>query len=118
VPTNTPRPSNTPGFAIPSVSVNPAPPDTIQEAFLLTAQGFAANRRYVVSIDDGPEDISGATDELGQISVTVPLPRGIQAGSHIVRVCVDCRPGGAQQEQFATFRVADPSVTPTATVQP
>lgn len=118
VPTNTPPPSNTPGVAIPSLLVNPAPPNAITETFVLIGENFVANRRYSINIDGGAEVQSGNTDAQGGFQTTISLPNNSVPGLHVVRVCVDCRISGAQQEQLIAIRVADPNVTPTVTSQP
>lgn len=117
VPTNTPPPSNTPDVAIPSLLVNPAPPNSITETFVLAGQDFAANRRYSINIDGGAEVQSGNTDAQGTFQTTIRLPNNINPGLHVVRVCVDCRLNGAQQEQLIAIKVADPNMTPTVTPQ-
>jgi Domain of unknown function (DUF4397) len=118
VPTNTPPPSNTPGVGIPSLLVNPAPPNAIIDTFVLVGEDFAVDRRYTINIDGGAEVQSGNTDEQGGFQTTITLPNNIAPGLHVVRVCVDCRVSGAQQEQLIAIKVADPDVTPTATPQP
>lgn len=118
VPTNTPRPSNTPGVTIPGLQVNPAPPEAVYGSFVLSAEGFSPDKRYTVNIDDGPENWSGSTGIDGRFSLTIVTPADLTPGLHVVRVCVDCRPGGVQQEQLIAIKVADPQVTPTATKQP
>ncbi|MCX9079588.1 MAG: hypothetical protein OIN84_16610, partial [Candidatus Methanoperedens sp.] len=118
VPTNTPPPSNTPGVAIPGLLVNPAPPNAIVESFVLVGADFASNRRYSINIDGGAEVQSGNTDDQGGFQTTIRLPANIAPGLHVVRVCVDCRISGNQQEQLIAIKVADPDITPTATPQP
>ena len=115
VPTNTPRPSNTPLVPEPQIAVNPAPPNAAEGAFILIGQNFSPGRRYTIRLDNEPENLSGSIAGDGSIVMTVPIPPNFTPGIHTVRVCVDCRPGGAQEERFATFRVADPNQTPTST---
>jgi hypothetical protein len=118
VPTNTPPPSNTPQVAIPSLLVNPAPPNAIIDSFVLVGANFATNRRYSVNIDGGAEVQAGNTDAQGGFQTTITLPGDIDPGLHVVRACVDCRINGANQEQLIAIRVADPDITPTSTPQP
>jgi len=118
VPTNTPPPSNTPEVAIPSLLVNPAPPNSIVDTFVLVGANFAVDRRYSINIDGGAEVQAGNTDEQGGFQTTITLPGNIDPGLHVVRVCVDCRISGAQQEQLIAIKVADVDVTPTATPRP
>jgi hypothetical protein len=115
VPTNTPRPSNTPDIQPPNLVVIPAPPETVTDSFLLFAENFMPNRRYTISIDDGPENLSGSIGNDGTLTLTVSLPSDIDPGLHTVRLCVDCRNDGASQERFALFRVASSNSTPTST---
>ncbi len=118
VPTNTPPASNTPGVAIPSLLVNPAPPNAILDTFVVVGENFAPNRRYSINIDGGAEAQAGDTDAQGGFQTTISLPGDVDPGLHVVRVCVDCRVNGAQQEQLIAIKVADTDVTPTATPQP
>lgn len=118
VPTNTPRPSNTPSVPPPSIAINPAPPNAAAGSFVLMGANFRPNSRYTVSFDGGPENISGGTGEDGGFEQNITVPVNLGPGPHIVRVCVDCRIGGAQQEVLAVFVVADPARTPTPTPLP
>lgn len=118
VPTNTPRPTNTPSFPPPALVVDPAPPDGAVDSFMLTALNFKPDSRYTISLAGGPEDLSGSTGADGSFVRIVAIPAGLRPGAYTVRVCVDCRAGGAQQEEFAVFVVADPARTPTATPLP
>jgi hypothetical protein len=118
VPTNTPRPSNTPGVPRPALLVDPAPPDAAASSFMLTALNFKPDSRYTISLAGGPEDLSGSTGVDGSFLRDIAIPAGLRPGAYTVRVCVDCRAGGAQQEEFAVFIVADPARTPTATPLP
>ena len=115
VPTNTPRPTNTPPVKPPSIQVNPAPPNTVTTSFAVHGESFSPNTRYVVSLDNGPSLLSGRVADDGTIAVTVQVPANMSAGPHVVRVCVDCRTNGAQEEAVAVFIVADPNVSPTPT---
>jgi hypothetical protein len=119
VPTNTPRPTNTPSFLQPTLLVNPAPPNTVLGSLNLTGQNFQPGQAYVVTLDNDTRVISsGTVNEDGTILVTVQLPENLSPGSHIVQVCVDCRPRGAQQLALAVFLARDARITPTATAQP
>lgn len=118
VPTNTPRPTSTPRVQPPALVVNPAPPNTVSGALIVFGQNFAPNTRYTVNLDREPVLLSGLVDPNGEIALTVDLPPGTAPGPHVVRVCGDCRPNGAQQEALAAFIVADPNVTLTPTAQP
>jgi hypothetical protein len=118
VPTNTPRPSNTPSIPPPALVVDPAPPRGAAGGFMLTGLNFKPESRYTISLAGGPEDLSGSTDSDGAFQRNVAIPVGLRPGAYTVRVCVDCRAGGAQQEVFAVFVVADPARTPTATPLP
>ena len=118
VPTNTPRPSSTPAAPLPGVRILPAPPDTVSGSMVLLASGLIPGERYTISLAGGPENISGRVESDGSLALTINLPPSIAPGPQILRLCVDCRPNGAQQEIFAVFNVADSSLTPTATVQP
>src|SRR5690606_13251818 len=115
---NTPRPTNTPRVAPPSIQVDPAPPNRASGSLIVFGENFAPNVRYTVNLDNAPTIESGLTSREGTIALTVSLPAGIQPGPHVVRVCVDCRPGGVSQEAVAAFLVANPAITPTATPQP
>lgn len=115
VPTNTPRPTSTPRLKPPSLLVDPAPPDTVVDSFILTGEGFTPRVRYTVSLDNDPELLSGRVGADGTISITVQVTPGLAAGAHVVHVCADCRAGGAQQAVFAVFLVPDPNITSTAT---
>lgn len=119
VPTNTPRPTNTPSFLQPILLVNPAPPNTALGSVNLTGQNFQPGQAYVVTLDNDTRVISsGTVNEDGTILVTVQLPENLTPGSHIIQVCVDCRPRGAQQLALAVFLARDARITPTATAQP
>lgn len=119
VPTNTPRPTNTPSFLQPLLLVNPAPPNTALGSVNLTGQNFQPGQAYVVTLDNDTRVISsGTVNEDGTILVTVQLPENLAPGSHIIQVCVDCRPRGAQQLALAVFLARDARITPTATAQP
>jgi hypothetical protein len=118
VPTNTPRPSNTPPVKPASIQVNPAPPNTVRTSFIVTGEGLDSGSRYTVNIDESPDLSSGQVSQDGTIAVAVDVPPGLQPGPHTVRVCVDCRSNGAQQEAFAVFVVANPNVSPTPTPEP
>ncbi|MBL8153061.1 MAG: DUF4397 domain-containing protein [Anaerolineae bacterium] len=119
VPTNTPRPTNTPNFLPPILLVNPAPPNTALGSVNLTGQNFQPGQAYVVTLDNDTRVISsGTVNEDGTILVTVQLPENLAPGSHIIQVCVDCRPRGAQQLALAVFLARDARITPTATAQP
>lgn len=118
VPTNTPRPSNTPSWPPPSLLVDPAPPNAAVDSFVLTGQNLRPDSRYTISLAGGPEELSGSTDPTGSFSRIVSIPLGLRPGAYTVRVCVDCRAGGANQEVFAVFVVADRARTPTATPLP
>jgi hypothetical protein len=115
VPTNTPRATNTPGVPIPRITVNPAPPNAVQGSFVLTAHDFAPGRRYTIRLDMEPENISGSIGDDGSLVLTVNVPANLAPGPHTVRICVDCRPGGAQQAAYAVFLVADRARTATPT---
>jgi hypothetical protein len=115
VPTNTPRPSNTPTVPIPSLVVEPAPPNAVSGAFLLRGEGFAPSVTFTLSLNEGGELQRGTIGPDGTLAVIVDLPSTLGAGLHTVRVCADCRPSGRQQEAFTLFRVANPQVTATAT---
>ena len=117
VPTNTPRPTNTPLVKIPAIQVNPEPPNAASGSFILIGQNFKANARYSVNLDDSGTLFEGLVSAEGEVALTVNLPPGIAPGPHVVRVCADCREGGAQQETLAAFLVADPRTTPTQTPQ-
>lgn len=118
VPTNTPRPSNTPSFPPPALLVDPVPPAAAVNSFMLTALNFKPESRYTISLAGGPENLSGSTGLDGSFLREIAIPAGLRPGAYTVRVCVDCRAGGAQQEEFAVFVVADPARTPTATPLP
>lgn len=120
IPTNTPGPTNTPDVPLPSILVNPIPPNTTRDSFIMVGQNFAPGRAYSVRLDGNPQLVaSGNVREDGTISVIVRLPATISPGPHVVRVCVDCIPlNGAKQEAFAVINVADPVLTPTATPHP
>jgi hypothetical protein len=76
---------------------------------------FAAGERYSLRLDDGPELQSGRVGEDGSLLIVVNLPRNTDPGPHIVQLCVDCRPDGLQQAEFAIVVVADPNATQTPT---
>lgn len=118
VPTNTPRPSNTPPAKPAAIQVNPAPPNAVRDSFIVSGEGLESRRRFTININESPDLLSGQVNEDGTIAVAVNVPADLQPGPHTVRVCVDCRLNGAQQEAFAVFIVADPSVSPTPTPQP
>jgi hypothetical protein len=120
VPTNTPRPSSTPRVSVPTVSVYPAPPNAVAANGILIVQGqhFAPNTRYTININSEPTLLSGSVGPEGDIALPVTLPGQLPPGPHVIRVCADCREGGAQQEALAVFIVADPRITPSATPQP
>ena len=118
VPTNTPRPSNTPALPPPALLVDPAPPNAAVDSFVLTGLNLRPDSRYTISLAGGPEDLSGSTDANGSFARTVAIPAGLRPGAYTVRVCVDCRAGGANQEVFAVFVAADRARTPTATPVP
>ncbi len=115
VPTNTPQGTNTPNIPDPVIVVNPKPPNTAVGALILRAQNFSPQRRYTVRLDNEPENISGSINDDGTLLLTVPIPANFEPGTHTVRICVDCRPGGMQQEGAAVFYVADPNRTATPT---
>lgn len=115
VPTNTPRPSSTPLVAEPQIRVDPAPPNTVTNVFVLRAENFAPGTRYTIRINDRPENISGSIGEDGTLLINVDVPRDLPPGLHFVRLCADCRLGGAQQERMTLFRVPDPARTATPT---
>ena len=116
--TNTPRPSNTPALPPPALLVDPVPPNAAVDSFMLTGLNLRPDSRYTISLAGGPEDLSGSTDANGSFTRTVAIPAGLRPGAYTVRVCVDCRAGGANQEVFAVFVVADRARTPTATPVP
>ncbi len=115
VPTNTPRGTNTPTIPQPVLIVNPQPPNTAIGTIVIRAQNFSPQRRYTVRLNNEPENISGSINDDGTLLLTVPIPPGFEPGPHTVRICVDCRPGGMQQEGAAVFYVADPNRTATPT---
>jgi hypothetical protein len=115
VPTNTPYPTNTPSVPPPTLLLDPVPPRTASETFTLVGVGFAANQRFSISLDGGPELQAGRTDEGGNLFAVVNLPVNIVPGPHIVQLCVNCEPDGLQQAMFAIVVVADPNTTPTPT---
>lgn len=115
VPTNTPAATNTPILAEPQIQVNPAPPNTVMGNLVLRAQNFASGTRYTIRIDERPENISGSINADGTLILNVELPSDLEPGVHTIRLCADCRPGGAQQERFAVFRVANSAQTATPT---
>ncbi len=119
IPTNTPRPTNTPDFVKPLLVVNPAPPDTTFETLSVNGQNFQPGLPYVITLDeDNVRIFSGTVNDDGTILAVITLPENITPGPHFLRVCVDCSPRGAQQEQFAVFIVANSTITPTPTAQP
>ena len=95
-----------------------APPATVRESFILFGENFAPDSRYTINLDSEPTMLSGQVNTRGEIALTVQLPSNISPGPHVVRVCVDCRSGGAQQEAVAAFIVADPQIAPSSTPQP
>jgi hypothetical protein len=84
----------------------------------LAGHHYAVGLAYTVNIDNGEIVASGQVDEQGEIFVTMALPPDLQPGPHVLRVCVDCRVGGIQQETFIAFLVADPVSTPSPTPAP
>jgi hypothetical protein len=120
IPTNTPGPTNTPDFLPPSILVNPAPPNTASEDFVLVGQNFEPNRTFVIRFDDNPQTVSsGVVADDGTIAIIVPVPVGVSSGPHVVRICVDCVAlNGVNQEAFTVINIADPAVTPTQTPRP
>ena len=115
VPTNTPRPSNTPRVKPIAIEVNPAPPNTVVNSFIVSGEGFTPRVRYTVSLDNGPDLVSGRVNNDGTLSSTVAVPRSLAPGAHSVRVCADCRVGGVQEAVFAVILAPDPNSTPTDT---
>jgi hypothetical protein len=111
-PTNTPRPSNTPEFPAPSISVNPAPPNTAWSDVKLTGLYFSPGLNYRVSLDNNPNVATGRTDASGALTATITLSPDIPPGPHVITVCADCRPGGANQAAYTTLLVAAPNLTP------
>lgn len=118
VPTNTPRPSNTPGVKPPSIIVDPAPPNAVRGGFLLYGEGFTGARGFTVDIGDQREVSISQVGDDGTLVISVEVPASLSPGVYPVRVCADCRPGGAQEEAFAVIRIGSPDSTPTATAQP
>ncbi len=116
VPTNTPRPTNTPLVLPPAVAVDPAPPNTAVGSFILQGQNFTPGLRYVITLDNETGPIQGGTvNDDGSVGAIITLSDKLAPGLHIVRVCADCRPRGAQQEALAVLNVAPANLTPTAT---
>jgi hypothetical protein len=111
-PTNTPRPSNTPEFPPPSIAVDPAPPDTASGDVTVSGLYFSPNQSYTVSLDNDRVSGTGKTDENGALNTTITLPQNAAPGPHILSVCVDCRPGGANQVAYTPLLVAPPNLTP------
>jgi hypothetical protein len=111
-PTNTPRPSNTPEYPPPAIAVDPAPPNTASGDVTVSGAYFSPGLSYRISLDNNPVGSQGKTDDSGGMSATITLPPNTDPGPHIVSVCADCRPGGANQVAYTTLLVAPPNLTP------
>ncbi len=119
VATNTPRPTNTPVNPEPVLSVEPAPPNTTTGTVTIIGRNFIMGRPFSVRLDDNPADLAnGVVNRDGSLEVILTLPSNVRPGPHVIRVCVDCRPGGAQQAAYTPVIIAERSVTPTATPIP
>ncbi len=117
VPTNTPRPSNTPRVKPPSLAVIPAPPNAAFGSLILNAENLKPNSFYSINLDNGAIAATGRTTAEGTVVTSVELPAALSSGPHVVRLCVDCESGGANQELIAAFVAADPQTTPTPTLE-
>jgi hypothetical protein len=119
VPTNTPRPSNTPDLLPPVLRVEPAPPNATPRTVLLLGEHFAPGAAFSVNlVGDQTVIFQGEVGGDGTIRTSFDLPEGLAPGVAVLRLCADCTPRGANQEQFAVVLVADPNVTPTVTPAP
>lgn len=118
VPTNTVYPSSTPSVHDPELLIDPAPPNTASGTFTLVGVNFAPNERYVISMDGGPDLLSGRVSPDGSLIAVVPLAPETTPGPHVVSVCVDCQRNGEQQARFVVVVVADPNTTLTPTAVP
>lgn len=119
IPTNTPHPTSTPEFRQPLVNVYPAPPDTTVGTISLVGENFQPKLQYVITIDGNPIPVTtGQVNDDGTLLESIPLSKDLQPGIHSIKICADCRVRGAQQSAYAQFIIANPNMTPTATVQP
>jgi hypothetical protein len=111
-PTNTPRPSNTPEYPPPAIAVDPAPPDTASGDVTVSGAYFSPGLSYRITLDNTPVGSQGRIDDSGGLNAAITLPPNTAPGPHIVSVCADCRPGGANQVAYTTLLVAPPNLTP------
>jgi hypothetical protein len=111
--TNTPHPTNTPSVGVPTLLVDPAPPQVAQGTFVLLGLNFARRENFEVSLIPGNRRLyQGITDSTGALVAGVILPANMPDGLYIIRVCVGCEPDGPQQESFALINAIFPTPSP------
>lgn len=121
--TNTPHPTNTPSVRLPSLLIDPMPPQVAVGSFVLLGLDFAPHEDYVVSLVPSRRVLlRGVTDENGTLIADIILPANMPDGLYVIRVCVGCTTTGAQQEAFAAISAIFPTPSPmprvTATLVP
>jgi hypothetical protein len=121
--TNTPHPTNTPSVRLPSLLIDPMPPQVAVGSFVLLGLDFAPHEDYVVSLVPSRRVLlRGFTDENGTLIADVILPANLPDGLYVIRVCVGCTTTGSQQEAFAAINAIFPTPSPaprvTATLVP